>query len=133
VIFIKTIRAHFEELINGIAESDNLEKVKANETLLMLSLAGPMLLIAAVVSGIIGTYWQESLVRVVKVTSSLFCCGLFMMILIRRKQSNLLKVHLMSSALVLGLLATYLAYDHFLDDYSDHGHYVQYDDSTDLI
>jgi diguanylate cyclase (GGDEF)-like protein len=110
VIFIKTIQAHFEELINGIAESDNLEKVKENETLLMLSLAGPMLLLAAVVSGIIGTYWQESLVRVVKVTSSLFCCGLFMMILIRLKQSNLLKIHLMSSALALGLLATYLAY-----------------------
>ncbi|PKK87207.1 MAG: hypothetical protein CVV64_22515 [Candidatus Wallbacteria bacterium HGW-Wallbacteria-1] len=110
MIFIKTIQAHFEELINGIAESDNLEKVKENETLLMLSLAGPMLLLAAVVSGIIGTYWQESLVRVVKVTSSLFCCGLFMMILIRLKQSNLLKIHLMSSALALGLLATYLAY-----------------------
>jgi diguanylate cyclase (GGDEF)-like protein len=110
VIFIKTIRAHFEKLINNIAESDNLEKIKANETLLMLSLLGPMLLLAAVVSGIIGTYWQESLVRVVKVTSSLFCCGLFMMILIRLKQSNQLKIHLMSSALVLGLLATYLAY-----------------------
>ncbi|MEO1816067.1 MAG: EAL domain-containing protein [Acetobacterium sp.] len=110
MIFIKTIRAHFEELINNIAEADNLEKIKANETLLMLSLLGPMLMLAAVVSGIIGIYWQESLVRVVKVTSSLFFCGLFMMILIRLKQSNQFKIHLMSSALLLGLLATYLAY-----------------------
>ena len=31
---IKTIRGHFEELINGIAESDNLQEIKADETLL---------------------------------------------------------------------------------------------------
>lgn len=41
---IKTIRGHFEELINGIAESDNLQEIKADETLLMLSMLAPMLL-----------------------------------------------------------------------------------------
>lgn len=28
---IKTIRGHFEELINGIAESDNLQEIKADK------------------------------------------------------------------------------------------------------
>ena len=29
---IKTIRGHFEELINGIAESDNLQEIKAESS-----------------------------------------------------------------------------------------------------
>lgn len=107
---IKTIRGHFKELINGIAESDNLQEIKADETLLMLSMLAPMLLLATVVSGIIGTYWQEPLWRVVEVTSSLFGCGLLMLLLIGLKLSNQLKIHFMSLALLLGLLATYLAY-----------------------
>lgn len=107
---IKTIRGHFEELINGIAESDNLQEIKADETLLMLSMLAPMLLLATVVSGIIGAYWQEPLWRVVEVTSSLFGCGLLMLLLIGLKLSNQLKIHFMSMALLLGLLATYLAY-----------------------
>lgn len=110
MIFIKTIQFYFEKIINRIAESDNLEQIKENETILMLSMLGPMLLMAAVVSGIIGTYWQEPPVRVLSVTSTLFFCGLFLMILIRLKQSKRLKIHLMSIALLLGLLATYLAY-----------------------
>ncbi len=85
---IKTIRGHFEELINGIAESDNLQEIKADETLLMLSMLAPMLLLATVVSGIIGTYWQEPLWRVVEVTSSLFGCGLLMLLLIGLQSSG---------------------------------------------
>lgn len=110
MIFVKTIQLYFEKIINRIAESDNLERIKEDETLLMLSMLVPMLLMAAVVSGIIGVYWQESLLRVLMVASSLFFCGFFMMSLIRLKLSNRLKIHLMSIILLLGLLATYLAY-----------------------
>lgn len=112
MIFVKTIQHHFEKIIKRIAESDNPEQIKENETLLMLSMQVPMLVLAAVVSGIIGIYWQENLLRVLMVASSLFFCGLFMISLIRLKQSNQLKIHLMSIALMLGLLATYLGYYH---------------------
>ncbi|PKM60504.1 MAG: diguanylate cyclase [Firmicutes bacterium HGW-Firmicutes-4] len=107
---IKAMKFHFEKLINRIAEADNQEKIKENETILMLSMLGLMLLLAAVISGIIGTYWQERLIMVVIVTGCLFCCGLFMMLLIRMKQDTRLKTHLMSMALLLGLLATFVAY-----------------------
>lgn len=110
VNFIKAMKFHFEKLINRIAEADNQEKIKENETILMLSMLGLMLLLAAVISGIIGTYWQERLIMVVIVTGCLFCCGLFMMLLIRLKQDTRLKTHLMSIALLLGLLATFVAY-----------------------
>jgi diguanylate cyclase (GGDEF)-like protein len=110
VNFIKAMKFHFEKLINRIAEADNQEKIKENETILMLSMLGLMLLLAAVISGIIGTYWQERLIMVVIVTGCLFCCGLFMMLLIRLKQDTRLKTHLMSMALLLGLLATFVAY-----------------------
>jgi diguanylate cyclase (GGDEF)-like protein len=110
VNLIKAMKFHFEKLINRIAEADNQEKIKENETILMLSMLGLMLLLAAVISGIIGTYWQERLIMVVIVTGCLFCCGLFMMLLIRMKQDTRLKTHLMSMALLLGLLATFVAY-----------------------
>jgi diguanylate cyclase (GGDEF)-like protein len=110
VNLIKAMKFHFEKLINRIAEADNQEKIKENETILMLSMLGLMLLLAAVISGIIGTYWQERLIMVVIVTGCLFCCGLFMMLLIRLKQDTRLKTHLMSMALLLGLLATFVAY-----------------------
>lgn len=110
MIFIKTIQAHFEKIIDRIAESDNPEKIRESETILMLSLLGPMLLLATVISQIIGVYWQERLIGVLIVTSSLFFCGLFMMILIRLKQPNRLKIHLMSIALLIGLLMTFVIY-----------------------
>ncbi|WP_373484347.1 putative bifunctional diguanylate cyclase/phosphodiesterase [Acetobacterium sp.] len=104
------MKFYFEKIVNLIAEADDREKIKVNETILMLSMLGPMLLMAAVISGIIGTYWQERLIMVVIATSSLFFCGLFMMILIRLEQDTRLKTHFMSIALLLGLLVTFVAY-----------------------
>ncbi|WP_051355700.1 putative bifunctional diguanylate cyclase/phosphodiesterase [Acetobacterium malicum] len=76
----------------------------------MMAMLGPMLLIAAAVSVSIGFYWQESLPRIVKVSGTLFFCGVFILILLYQKLPHRLALHLMSIALLFGLLATYLAY-----------------------
>lgn len=110
MVLIKKIRANLSKILNRIAESDDLEKIKENEGKLMMAMLGPMLLLAAVVSMFVGSYWQESWDQVLTVSGVLLFCGVFILLLLHLKLPHRLALHVMSITLLFGLLATYLAY-----------------------
>ncbi|WKY44946.1 EAL domain-containing protein [Eubacteriaceae bacterium ES2] len=107
---MKLIRARLIDILNRIAEADNLEKIKENEIKLMMAILGPMLILAAITSVIIGFYWEENMILSMVVTGTLFLTGCFMLFLLHQKLPRRLVMNLISLVLVANLLVVYYVY-----------------------
>jgi diguanylate cyclase (GGDEF)-like protein len=107
---VKIIQAQLKKILNGIAEAETIEKIKINETKLMMVIFGPMLMIAALTSVIVGIYWAEKMSLAMTVTGTLFFTGVFIIILLHQKLPRQLMMNLISAALFASLVVVYLVY-----------------------
>lgn len=111
---MKLIALHLRDILNRIAEAEDLEKIKENEVKLMMVILAPMLFVAAGTSAVISVYWQIEMTRAMIATATLFFNGLAILVLLHLKLSRQVALHIMSVTLVISLLVTYLAYfEHF--------------------
>ncbi|MDN5308552.1 MAG: hypothetical protein PWP16_1915, partial [Eubacteriaceae bacterium] len=111
---MKLIALHLRDILNRIAEAEDLEKIKENEVKLMMVILAPMLFVAAGTSVVISVYWQIEMTRAMIATATLFFNGLVILVLLHLKLSRQVALHIMSVTLFISLLVTYLAYfEHF--------------------
>lgn len=72
---MKLIALHLRDILNRIAEAEDLEKIKENEVKLMMVILAPMLFVAAGTSVVISVYWQIEMTRAMIATATLFFNG----------------------------------------------------------